>query len=265
MSSTQRTIKYLAIAFAVFLIVTIFGAILSVGTLVIKSIHGLSKPTSSSLNHEMYSTYVDINLNASNLVIKNGEALKVENNNDKIKVTLEGNKLLITDESGIFNRNKDEELIVYVPEYIKYDIISISTGAGRINVDGFKTKELKLNLGAGDARFSNIYSDKSDISTGAGRVKFDNSVLNDAKLDLGVGEININANITGDSKINCGIGSVELNLPGSKEDYTFDVSKGIGNITFNHYGEVGDKSKLGNGQNFIKIDGGIGKISVTTN
>ena len=91
-----------------------------------------------------------------------------------------------------------------------------------------------------------------------------NSILNDAKLDLGIGEIDINSNITGNSQIDCGIGSVKLNLPGNKDEYTFDVSKGIGSITINQYGEVGDKSKLGNGQNYIKIDGGIGKISITT-
>ena len=266
MNSAQKSIKCIATVFAIFLIVTIFGAIFSVGALVLRSVGIISpKVATSSLDHSKYSSYVDINLNYANLVIKNGETLKVDNNNDNIKVELDNNKLIITDKSSFFSKRKDEELVVYIPSYMKYDIVNISTGAGKIDAAGFKTKEVILNLGAGAATFRNIYSDKSDISTGTGSVKISDSVLNDAKLDLGVGKISIDSNITGNSKIDCGIGSVELKLPGSRDEYTFDINKGLGKITYNENSDVGDKSKIGNGENFIKIDGGIGSISITTN
>lgn len=262
MSSAQKTIKYLAMAFAIFLIVTIFTAIVSAGFGIIKGISGSRNSTTSELDHNKYNSYLDINLKYTNLKLVKGDYLKVNNNNEKVNVKMDNNKLLITDSSNWFSK-KDEEIIVYVPSEVKYDIVNINTGAGKISIDGFNTKELIMDLGAGQANVKNITADKSKISTGTGSVNVNNSYLNDAKLDLGIGSIDISGNITGDSKINSGIGKVSLDLDGIKEDYFFDISKGIGDISLNGT-SLSDDSKIGSGNNSIDIDGGIGSIVIKT-
>ena len=65
----------------------------------------------------------------------------------------------------------------------------------------------------------------------------------------------------GNSKIECGVGAVELNLLGNQENYQLNVEKGIGSIY------VADKiynndDTIGNGNNHLKIEGGIGSIKV---
>ena len=46
-----------------------------------------------------------------------------------------------------------------------------------------------------------------------------------------------------------------------KENYTIDISKGIGTITLD--GEkVEDNKKYENGDNFLEINGGIGNINI---
>ena len=61
--------------------------------------------------------------------------------------------------------------------------------------------------------------------------------------------------------MNCGIGEVAIDLQGGSEIYTLDVEKGIGDISVN--GEsVSSKTVIGNGENKLSIEGGIGKISI---
>ena len=264
MSSSQKTIKYIAIAFAIFLIVSIFSIIAQIGIGILRTTGVLSNPTNSNLDHYKYNTYIDINLKYTDLKIVEGSQLKVDNHNESVNVEINGNKLLITDNSNIFSNKNGNDVIVYVPYDVKFDIVNINTGAGRVVVNGFNTEELRMSLGAGETNISNILSNKTKISSGTGSLKITESRLNDAKLDLGIGSISIGGDITGDSKINTGIGEVTLNLDGAREDYTFDLNKGIGDIRINNR-SVSDDEKIGNGRNRIKIDGGIGSIRVNTN
>ena len=265
MSIAQKVIKYLAFSFDIFLMITIASAIVTAGYGLLKATGLIDNTVKSSITyHSIYDSYLDINIKYANLKVVSGDTLKVENNNDKIYISQESNKLIIEDSSNIFTKNKDIEVVVYIPN-IKFDIVSINTGYGKLKVDGLTTKKLKLNLGAGSAKLKNIITDNTDVSTGTGSVSINKSILNNAKLDLGIGSINIDANITGESHINCGIGSVNLNLTGTEYDYTIDVEKGIGSINLDgHKVEKGSNFISGGGPNYIKIEGGIGSINVNT-
>lgn len=104
----------------------------------------------------------------------------------------------------------------------------------------------------------------SDIETGAGKFEIKKGSINNLDLDLGVGESSVTSKITGYNEIDTGVGSFKLNLIGSKEDYEITASKGLGNIIIDGKNVV-DKQIVGTGENIIKIDGGIGEITVTFN
>lgn len=247
MSKSQRIIRNLAIAFAIFLIITIFTTITTIGYNILKATNIVNSTTKSSVDHSKYETYLDINLKTSNLKIVTGEMLSVNSTNKKIYVEQNTNQLLITDSRNIkiFSNNKEEEIVVTIPENFTYDIVSINTGAGKVDIDGLSANKLNLDIGAGN-------------------LKIKNSILKDTKFDLGVGKIKIDARLIGNNKINCGIGAVDLKLRDSIETYTFDVEKGIGSISLNGQ-KVTDDEKIGNGAYNIEIDGGIGSIDIYTN
>lgn len=263
MSSAQKSIKYIATLFAIFLIISIFTGIVTIFSGLISGISMIDNSTVSKINHTSHITYIDINIKYSNLKIIEGKTLKVKNNNNKIKVKLSNNKLLITDKNSVFSQNKDKKLIIYIPKDTKFDDVFIKVGFGKINIDGFKTKKLVLDLGAGKSVIRNISSDKTDIKVGAGKFEINNSILNDAKLNLGLGSVKINSDITGDSKINCGVGNVKLNLKNSIDQYTFKIKKGIGNVKINDE-KTNNMKKNGTGSNYIIINGGVGSISIHT-
>lgn len=270
MSIAQKIIKYLALAFAIFLIVTIFSGILT-GIYTMSNILGLKKESTESITEistleleeiDDYA-YLDIEIKYSNFKIKLGEKFEVQTNNNNIEVNQKNNKLkIIEKQSNWFWRNSNEEkLIVYIPENIEFEKVNIETGAGRVNIEEIKAEKLKLNLGAGETIINNIISDNVDIDGGVGKFTIENGTINNLDFDLGIGETTINAKITGNNKIDTGIGSLKLNIDGNIEDYKFKVEKGIGNIKLNGK-QVSNNEIIGNGENVIDIDGGIGEIII---
>ena len=75
-------------------------------------------------------------------------------------------------------------------------------------------------------------------------------------------KVELNAKLTGSTDIEAGIGELDVNINAPKEDYKIKASKGIGSITIDKEG-ISDDTIYGNGENYIKIDGGIGSIKIT--
>ncbi len=270
MNTTQKIIKYLALAFAIFLIVTIFSGILT-GIYIMSNILGLKKEGTetireiSTLELEEINdyAYLDIDIKYSNLKIKIGEKFEVQTSNNNIEVNQKDNKLKILEKQNnwFWGNSNEEELIVYIPENIEFEKANIQTGAGIVNIEEIKTKKIKLNLGAGETIINNIISDNVDINGGVGKFTIENGIMHDLDFDLGVGETTINAKITGNNKIDTGIGRLKLNIDGNIEDYKLKVEKGIGNIKLNGK-QVSNNTTIGDGENVIDIDGGIGEIVI---
>lgn len=262
MSQAQKVIKYLATAFAIFLIVTIFSGILS-------CIYGLTiifgtEKTSDmqDINLENTSTYLDVDLKYTNLTIEEGEYFLAKTNNSNIECKQDGNKLKIVEKNNSWFKHKNEDIIVYIPKDLKFDYVGISSKAGSITIKNLITDNLKLNLGAGETKIENINSNKTKIDSGVGSFTVDNSVLEDLDFDMGIGEAKIEAKILGNSKIDTGIGSLKLKLIGNKEEYKLKINKGIGDIKVDNT-KITAEEIIGDGSNFIHVDGGIGEIKIS--
>ena len=228
MNSAQKVIKYVAIAFAILLSITIIKFGLDVAYIVLNSAGLVHRSESkiSNVNFNELSSYLDIDLKISNLEIKKGDSFRYESNVDGLESYQDGNKLVIRDkeEKNFFNR-KGSYVTLYVPENLVFDKVNISMGIGNLDI--------------------------KDVD------------LNDVTLDLGIGKTNIESNLKGINKLECGIGKINLNLSLDKDEYTFKLKKGIGKIDLN--GETIDNdNNIGNGLNIIDVDGGIGKISIYT-
>lgn len=268
MNTTNKIIKYSAIALAILLIITIFTAIINLLYTVLKgfNIIGNNSKEERIITFEKAYSYIDVDIKAANLTIKNGDKFFIETNNDKIEVKEKNDKLEIIEKGNIFlnfSNNNKSNITIYIPQDYKFDNISINAGAGFIEIENLITNNLKMDLGAGKTVIKTIISSNTEIDTGAGSFQILSGKLNNVDLDLGIGEIIISADITGKSKIDCGVGKVNLNLL-NKEEYTFKFNKGVGEITLNDQKVTNDET-IGNGNNILYINGGIGKISIETN
>lgn len=245
MTETQRIVKYCAIAFAIFLIVSIFSGI-SWG---IYGLFTLGDGFISNQNieekcHSAEEHCLQISLAASNLSIKAGEAIKVDTKNDKINTTIDGNRLIITEKGRrLFDNYDNRDVTLYLPEGI-YDKIYISGGAGKINIDTLRTKDLEMSLGVGGTDINVLEAENAKISTGIGDTKINTLEVRDAKISAGIGEASVG-------------------LKSKAEEYSIKVSRGIGKITLNG-STVSDDDTIGSGAKKLDISGGIGAINIKT-
>jgi len=272
MTSAQKVIKYISIAFAIFLIVTIISAILGGFYAVAGIIELKNEKENSTSNEEIINLAnlenndietLEIKLAYTSLSIKTGDSFKIDTNNDNITYKQNDKNLKIEDEESnwFLNRN-NYELILYVPDNFEFDKVKITTGAGEISIDSLNVNTLDFELGAGKMKIDNLnVADECNIEGGAGELNILSGTINDLDLDMGVGETNITASLTGNNEINAGVGSLNIDLLDNKENYRIKVNKGIGNIRIDGK-EFSDGEVLGDGDNKIDIDGGIGNIKV---
>lgn len=294
MTTAQKIIKYFAIAFAIFLIVSIISLILF-GVYALSGVLGLKDNSKIDISGNMQTvdfgsvtsgdnnsgnsinnseqtvniadiTSLDIEVKYTNLIIRNGDTFRYETNNDNIVYRQSNNNTLKIEEKHSWTLgNTQSDLVIYIPENFNLNKINIEAGAGKVEIENLNAESLDLELGAGEASISNLnVTSRCKLEGGAGRLNVLNGNLNNLDLDMGMGEVNINALITGNSDIDAGIGTLNLNLQGSKADYRIRLDKGVGNIRIN--GEnTSNGSTYGEGANLIKIDDGIGNINITVN
>lgn len=267
MNETQKVIKYLAIAFAVFLIISILSGI-TMCFVMFSNIFDDKEDGNfiSDRNEEIMGpiSSLDIDLRATSTTIQEGNQLKIETNNNKIVMKNRNGKLSIKERRGsIFKRNKNYHLTIYLPKDITYDKVSIDSGAGRIKTEKLSTKRLSLDLGAGEVEIEKLeVLESAEVDGGAGKFSISSGNIHNLDLDMGVGKLELTAAITGDSKIEAGIGEANIDLLGSESDYKVKINKGIGSATLDGK-SVHDDSYYGNGSNYLLIDGGVGKIDIT--
>lgn len=270
MTTAQKVIKYLAIAFAIFLIITITSAIL--GTLfALSGILGLKKDIEENLNAEMTTTNfenkeistLNIEIAFTNLTIKTGDLLKAETDNNNIQFKQDNQKLEIKEKNKKwFSNYEEKELILYLPEDIEFKKVKINTGAGKIDIENLNTENLEFELGAGETEIQKLtVSKECEIDGGAGKLSIRESVINDLDLDMGVGEINLTSSLTGKNEINAGVGNLNIDLQGERESYKIQADKGLGAIKIDE-NEISNGETFGNGENYIEVDGGIGNIDI---
>lgn len=257
--TTQKLIKAFAICLAIFIIVSIINAVVYLAS----SVFSVNNDVNMNENYSSEITNIKIDMGTSNLIIKKGDTLNItaDNVSKRFKVNEEINTLTIKEKSVNVFRNKSiSKVIITIPNNL--NDLSIDFGAGKLEISDINTSRFNLDQGAGKVTITNLISGKTDIDGGAGEFNITNSALEDLDLDMGAGRFYFSGHIVGNSKIDQGVGELILDL--YSDDYSIKASKGLGSITIN--GENYSKdATVGEGINDIKIDGGVGSITINTN
>lgn len=271
MKEFQKIIKYIAIAFGLYLAITIIGAIVTGVVAVCTGIYGVNYLTEQSQVERVDSekeveqfSKLKLEISASNLTIKaEGDSYKVSTYQipNTTKIENKNGTLEIRDNKKIIKSAIESAITIYVPEGTELDEIDLDMGAGTMNISKINSKKIEFSFGAGNVNIKNIISANAKIECGAGQVIIEEADLTNTNLDAGVGKLVYSGYMRGNSDIDCGVGEVELNLAGGSDIYSIDTEKGIGDIKING-NSVANESITGNGENKIDIDGGIGSIKI---
>lgn len=263
MTSFQRIVKYLAIAFAVFLIVSIISGICgAIALLTGMTGRSTAGPMSSyQVSGDIES--LDMEISAAALKIVSGDRFAVESNHKYLKVRLNEGKLKIDEEKVMFGASPEGVTVVLtVPEGFVFEDVDIETGAGKVEIDTLSANTLSMELGAGSTRIGCLNAaTRGNVSTGAGMLVVEDGELNDLSMEIGTGKLELTGRLTGKSRLDFGLGEAELTLLGSREDYQIKFEKGIGSGTLDG-NEMSGGSVYGGGKNRLDIDGGIGALRI---
>lgn len=270
MKDFQKVIKYLAIAFALYLAITIIGAIVT-GTLAIFSgIYGISiikdeiqvDRKSEEIILEQFSK-MDLEIAASNIVIKSeGNTYKVETYQvpETTKIENKNGTLEIKDTKK-FTVMQECQITIYIPADVTLKELELDIGAGIVEMENINSNKIDFSFGAGSVNIKKLVSTNAEIECGAGQVIIEEADLTNTKLDTGVGKLIYKGYMKGNSRVNCGVGEVNLNFEGGSEAYSIDAEKGIGDIKING-NKITNETITGNGENKVSINGGIGSINI---
>jgi DUF4097 and DUF4098 domain-containing protein YvlB len=245
--------KYIAVVLFVFLLLFTLTSCVNITVVV-------GETKTHEITSEIHS--LDIQINAADFIIEHGDRFSVESNLKYLSISEHNGVLTIVEEQKLGIHYTDAALKLCVPNDIVFEEIDITTGAAKLTADSLSANSVELKLGAGKVQFEclNAYTD-ADIIGGAGEITIASGTLNNLTLEMGVGELNLSIALLGNSDLEFGVGNSKLTLIGNKEDYRVDVKKGIGSISVDGK-NVSDFGSSGNGQNNIKVQGGVGAVDI---
>lgn len=271
MTTFQKVVKGLALAFAIFLIVNIcFGILSAIGI-----VFGISDVYSNAKRIDMVREFdtssienIDISASISKIYVLKGDSIKVEATsvNENTVIKEERGKLVIVekDKSNFFKSKKTSEIRIYLPENIYLRNFELDSGVSDTYIEYLRANRVDLDLGVGNVTLSKIYSNNAKINSGVGNLEITDGEIGNADFDLGVGNTNINAILNGNNKIECGVGDVDINLLRSIDGYEIDVDKGLGTVKLNNQ-KISENVKYGEGLNKVHIEAGLGNIDINVN
>ena len=266
MTTFQKVMKYLAMAFAIFLTVSIIGGILSMFGLFGGFFSGdavTEDIKTYSVSSEIQS--LEVKIYAADFTIKQGESFSVESNLKHLTVEAENGVLTIKETKKFGSTYTGAVLTLYVPADAVFEKVNITTGAGKLTVDSLSAATMNFELGAGEVSIDTLIATSDiDIGGGAGKITISGGALHNLDLDMGVGQLNLTSALTGESDFDLGVGESNITVIGNKGDYKLDIEKGLGNITVDGT-SVSNIKGQGNGNNSIEVNGGIGAINLNFN
>ncbi|MBR2616345.1 MAG: DUF4097 family beta strand repeat protein [Clostridia bacterium] len=263
MTTVQKVIKFMAMAFAVLLTVSIISGILGA----IGSIFGI--PDGDAVTEDV-KTYpvskeiksLDISIRAASLTIKRGEDFLVESNLKHLSVEEKNGVLLIKETKRRGSASPDAILTLYVPEEATLEGAKLESGAGALSIEALSAEEIDFTLGAGEVKIDALFATKSaDIEGGAGKITIFDGAIHNLDVEMGVGKFNLTSSLSGECNLEAGVGEMNVTLIGDRDDYSLEFEKGIGSITLDGV-SVSNGERIGNGKAEVEISGGIGAIHI---
>lgn len=263
MKPWQKTVRYCAIGFAAILIVNIIGWAFSLLGWIFVSPETVISEESQSFEFSSDVKDLEIEIPAARLTIKadDCEVITVKSNLKNLTAKENGGRLRIKDPTK-GKRQLDSAFVeVTYPSGTVFEKVDIDSGAGRFEIVSLSCASFDLDLGAGETVIDSLtVSEQADIDGGAGALTMKNVDICGIDLDMGVGALAFDGILRGRGDISLGVGEAVFALHGEKEGYTLDLEKGIGEITVD--GSKVGNSKIGGGSDIVKIEGGVGSISI---
>ncbi len=270
MTAFQKTVKNMALAFAIILTIFIIGSIASGATMVFTffGFFEFSQEEMEEYSETLETIHsLDIHLETSKLTIEKGDTFKLtaytykgfspEVKDGTLKIHEKDFKLF-----GLLFKNNANSYTLTVPEGTTFEEVEITLGAGKAQISDFSAQNLNIKAGVAQFTAENLSASQANIKGGVGELDFIDCSMSDISLKSGVGQLTYTGTMEGECKIDSGVGSADIHLYGNKQDFEIRINAGLGGVAID--GEKQEnKSTINKGApNTIHIKSGIGAANL---
>lgn len=195
-----------------------------------------------------------------------------KNHKRKVEAYKDGTTLKIEETGSRYSRNNDSTRItIRIPKDIGYNFkeISLQQDAGDIFVDMPLTAErvaIKVNAGECDVSSKLTALEECTADVGAGEIDLHNIEAAKVMLNADVGQIDVDQITADDIIIDCGIGSIDAEVAGHEDDYNYEISCSVGEVSVgeHNYVGLGSKKKIDNSADKkMEIDCNVGEVDIS--
>lgn len=276
MTGFQKFIKYAAIAFGIYLSITIVLILLGiargfVGASKNDEFKDIVRDREKYQTEDITRTYeniknLEVNVEETELIIRNGDTFKIEGTNipNKMEIEQEGNQLSISDEelpSGFSDENM--VMTIYIPEDTKLDTIDLEINYVSADIQKLNTANLKLDIYNNYCEIDEIIADNMEFKNEEGNIDIYDAEIGRVLFDSESGVEDVSLDITGNAEINLEYSYTDMNLIGKQEDYQISTRNKFGNIYIDNEIITSNAETWGSGNTKINLDNVNANIFIT--
>jgi len=162
---------------------------------------------------------LDFYLSCADVTIREGDAFRVKAekiNADRFLTKIDGDTWEIDCDdrniNGRMGHDRAPEITITVPK-------------------GFLAAELEVESAMGAVKIQGLSARESSLKAGMGTMTAEDFTSGDCDLEIGMGTLELSGSLTGRGSIDCGMGTAILTLAGSRRDFGYTASVGMGSIT----------------------------------
>lgn len=276
MTGFQKFIKYAAIAFGIYLSITIVLVLLGiargfVGASKNDEFKDIVRDREKYQTEDITRTYeniknLEVNVEETELIIRNGDTFKIEGTNisNKMEIEQEGNQLSISDEelpSGFSDENM--VMTIYIPEDTKLDTIDLEINYVSADIQKLNTANLKLDIYNNYCEIDEIIADNMEFKNEEGNIDIYDAEIGSLLFDSESGVEDVSLDITGNAEINLEYSYTDMNLIGKQEDYQISTRNKFANIYIDNEIITSNAETWGSGNTKINLDNVNANIFIT--
>ena len=267
MTTLQKIIKYGAIAFGIYLSVTIIFIFLSIARSLVRSsnneFNDIIEYSEEEYNTtDISTTYenikaLEVDLETISLTIKTGETFTLEGTNvpDKVEIRQDGGTLKIDDEM-ISSDISDEDamLTIYIPETQILDRVNLDLKYVSVDLETLNATNIKLDMENTNCVIENLITDNLEINNEYGDMDIRNAETKRLTFDSEIGTEDISIRVTESAKIDLENSDTNIDLKGTQEEYQVIYKKQYGSLNIAGTEMTSNNETFSNGNIKINID-----------
>ena len=276
MTGFQKFIKYAAIAFGIYLSITIVLVLLGIA----RGFVGASRNDEFKdiiRDREEYHTEditrnyeniksLEVNVEETELIIRNGDTFRIEGTNipDRMEIEQDGDTLKVSDEE-LPSSFSDENMVVtiYIPEDVKLDNIDLEINYVSVDIQKLNTANLELDIYNNYCEIDEIIADNMEFKNEEGNIDIYDAEIGRLLFDSESGVEDVSLDITVNAEFNLEYSYTDMNLIGKEEDYQISTRNKSGNIYIDDETITSNAETWGSGNTKINLDNVNADIFIT--